>query len=116
MLLIFFRGLSLLVGLLPVVIELPLSSSFQNGEWIHGELPISLHHFATGQHNSRVLLNQSGKVSELCMGGLQKIKSWVSGLLLSQFLQKLFGLISRNKLCSQFYRVEFNLGEICWNL
>lgn len=71
-----------LVSLLPVVVELPLSSCFQDCERIVRKLSVALHHLGPGQHHPRVLLNQSREVGKLLMSWLQKIEPWVPGLLL----------------------------------
>jgi len=99
-----------LVCNLPVLVELSLRASSQYRKRLTCELSVSLHHFASGQHHSWILLNQRREVSKLLVGRLQEVKPGIAGLLLRQFLQELFWLISCDKLCRQFNRIELNLS------
>jgi len=99
-----------LVCNLPVLVQLSLRASSQYRKRFTGELSVSLHHFASGQHHSWILLHQRREVSELLVSWLQEVEPGIAGLLLRQLLQELFGLISCDKLCRQFYRIKLNLS------
>jgi hypothetical protein len=63
-------GLWLLIRLLPVVVELSLGSSFQDGEGVSRELSVPLHHFRPGKHHTRELFYKGRKVGKLGVGWL----------------------------------------------
>ena len=116
--LLLFISLFLICSLIshaPLIIELSLSTRFQNWQFIDWELTIPLNHLWAREHYTRILFYHWSEVFKVWMSGFEEIKTRVASLLLCQFLQELFTLVSRYKLSSHLNGFQVNQSHLCWD-